>query len=565
MTLGRLSALPVPLLLALADVPAAAQNQLWIRQLGTSATDGASAAAPDGSGGVYVSGTTLGSLGGPNTGGNDAWLARYDSAGNQVWIRQLGASNYDYANAAAPDGSGGVYVSGYTSGDLGGPNAGGFDAWLARYDSAGNQVWIRQLGKGSNDNASAAVPDGSGGVHVSGTTSGSFGGPSAGAADAWLAHYDSAGNRLWIRQLGTNTGDHAYAAAPDGSGGLYVSGFTDGSLGGPSAGAADAWLAHYDSAGNRLWIRQLGTNTDDHAYAAAPDGSGGLYVGGYTIGSLGGPNAGGYDAWVARYDGAGNQLWIRQLGTSSGEVANAAAPDGAGGLYVSGGTDGSLGGPKAGSYDVWLARYDSAGNQIWIHQLGTNVDDTASAAAPDGSGGVYVSGPTKGNFGGANAGSDDAWLARYDSLCVPLAVYCTAKTTSNGCVPSISATGTPSPATSGFVVKATNMINNKPCLLFYGTTGQAATPFQGGHLCVMAPLKRTPILSSGGNAPPNDCSGAPQIDMNCFAAGLCGGSPLAGLHTPGNVVRCQWWGRDPSYPAPNNTQLSNALEYTVCP
>jgi len=143
--------------------------------------------------------------------------------------------------------------------------------------------------------------------------------------------------------------------------------------------------------------------------------------------------------------------------------------------------------------------------------------------------------------------------------------YCTAKLTSNGCVPAIASVGFPHPTSSGFVVTATNMINNKSALLFYGTSGRAATPFQAGTLCVKSPVKRTPGTFTGGNPPPNDCSGSPQIDMNCFASGSCGGSPPAGLHTPGTVINCQWWGRDPGHLAPNNTQLSDGLEYTVAP
>ena len=50
--------------------------------------------APDGSGGVYVGGSTFGSLGGSNAGASDAWLARYDSLGNQLRILQFGTSTY---------------------------------------------------------------------------------------------------------------------------------------------------------------------------------------------------------------------------------------------------------------------------------------------------------------------------------------------------------------------------------------------------------------------------------------------------------------------------------------
>ncbi len=142
----------------------------------------------------------------------------------------------------------------------------------------------------------------------------------------------------------------------------------------------------------QLWLRQFGTSDMDWAYALAPDGAGGVMVSGYTLGDLGGPNAGDRDAYLARYDSAGNRLWIRQFGTSSSDGAYALASDGAGGVMVAGGTGGSLGGPNAGSNDVFLARYDGAGNQLWIRQFGTSERDWATALAPDGSGGVVLTG-----------------------------------------------------------------------------------------------------------------------------------------------------------------------------
>src|SRR5687767_13898437 len=96
-------------LIALGASHAFAQNQAWIRQFGTSLPEQGVAAAIDGSGGVYATGYTLGSLGGPAAGGLDAWLTRFDSTGNQIWIRQLGTSAHDWLHAAAMDMSGGVY------------------------------------------------------------------------------------------------------------------------------------------------------------------------------------------------------------------------------------------------------------------------------------------------------------------------------------------------------------------------------------------------------------------------------------------------------------------------
>jgi hypothetical protein len=540
---------------------AVAQNQLWIQQLGTGNEDYTAAAAPDGSGGVFVGGGTSGDLGGTNSGSHDAWLARFDGAGNQLWIRQSGTSADELVRAAAPDGSGGVYVSGWTDGSLGGPHAGDYDAWIARYDSAGSQLWIRQLGTKGLDAARTVSSDGSGGMYVGGWTERSLGGPNAGSYDAWLARYDSAGNQVWIRQFGTSSGDQAYSSAPDGSGGIFIGGLTYGSLGGPNtSNGSDAWIARYDRAGNRLWIRQLGASIEEYVAAAAPDGSGGVYITGETHGILGGTTGTSDDAWVARYDGAGSQLWIRQMGgKASVDHALAAAPDGLGGVYIAGTTSGSLGGTNAGGgADSWLAQYDSAGDRLWILQLGTNGADEAWAAAPNGQGDVFVGGMTTGSLGGPNAGLRDAWFARYEEPCGAIATYCTAKANSAGCLPAVAASGTPSAsAGSGFTISTKDVLDNKFGLYFYGKSGPSNVPFQGGTLCAQLPLVRTMLQNSGGTAP---CGGTFQIDFNAYVAS--GADPAL---LSGQQVWLQTWSRDPGFAPPDNTSLSDAISFVLCP
>ncbi|MEO6708295.1 MAG: hypothetical protein ABI054_12595 [Planctomycetota bacterium] len=157
------------------------------------------------------------------------------------------------------------------------------------------------------------------------------------------------------------------------------------------------------------------------------------------------------------------------------------------------------------------------------------------------------------------------WKFRIFGNCNPPVVYCTAKLNSLGCTPSISGVGTPSPtALSGFDVRGTNVRNQKVGLLLYSLTGRAATPFQGGFLCLAPTIRRSTPVNSGGTAlPASDCSGVYSIDMNAFAHGLLGGTPSAGLQVPGQQVNCQWWGRDPGLPVPNNSTLTNALEYIL--
>ncbi|HTF90875.1 MAG TPA: hypothetical protein VK843_20815 [Planctomycetota bacterium] len=155
----------------------------------------------------------------------------------------------------------------------------------------------------------------------------------------------------------------------------------------------------------------------------------------------------------------------------------------------------------------------------------------------------------------------------YVGQCGNPAIYCTAKINSLGCTPTISSTGASSAsAGSGFTIRASSVRNQKPGLMLYSVTGRAAVPFQSGFRCVNVPVRRTTAANSGGTAlPASDCSGVYAIDMNTFTVGGLGGNPIPALGIQGTTVDCQWWGRDPGFPAPNNSTLSDALEYVVCP
>ncbi len=138
-------------------------------------------------------------------------------------------------------------------------------------------------------------------------------------------------------------------------------------------------------------------------------------------------------------------------------------------------------------------------------------------------------------------------------------VYCTAKVNSQGCTPSIGYTGVADAnAGSGFVISASNVINNKAGVLFYGVDGATALAFQGGFLCVKAPTTRTPAQNSGGSPPPNDCSGNYAFDFNVrIAAGV---DPRL---VAGATVWSQYWSRDPN--ASFTTNLTNALSFVIQP
>jgi len=402
--------------LALAEI---SYTPTWIRQLGTSSSDSSVGVSVDGAGNVFISGNTTGSLASPNAGLNDAFVTKYDNSGNLLWSRQPGTTAEDLSYGVSADNAGNVYITGTTEGSLGGPNAGGVDAFVNKYDGSGNILWSRQFGSTTHDYAQGLRADSAGNVYVTGYTFGNLVGFNAGQTDAFLFKYDGSGNLVWKRQFGTSGGDNAYAVSSDTAGNVYVTGETTGSFGGPGTNSDDAFLAKFDSAGNILWKRQVGTPTIDSSTSVSTDAAGNVYISGFTRGSLAAPNAGNNDAFLIKYDGSGNLLWTRQLGTSGVDTSFGVLADSANNVYITGNSDGGLGGPGFGGSDAFLIKYDGSGNPLWGTQLGTNAVDGSSGIASDNAGDIFITGFTTGNLGGPNAGDDDAFVARFSGIPEP--------------------------------------------------------------------------------------------------------------------------------------------------
>lgn len=147
--------------------------------------------------------------------------------------------------------------------------------------------------------------------------------------------------------------------------------------------------------------------------------------------------------------------------------------------------------------------------------------------------------------------------------CPGTLVYCTAGTTTNGCVPTIGASGSLSVASSsGCVVSVAQVEGQRAGLLLYGITGPVAFPWGVGstsYFCVKSPTQRTAQQSSGGTA--GQCDGSLALDLRAYLAANPGalGNPL----TVGSSFSVQGWFRDP--PAPRSTNLSDAVRIQTCP
>ncbi len=391
------------------------------RQIGTAGIDFVFNSTTDPEGNVYIGGGTSGDLGGAATGVRDAWITKFDSNGNQLWNQQFGTADSENSWALANDGSN-IYVAGSTSGNLAGSDLGGEDAYLSKFDRDGNLLWARQFGSSTFDQSFAVVTDSQGNIYQSGYTVGNVGGPNKNegdiqpSTDPWLTKFDSDGNQLWTRQFGTISNDDTYGLATDKDDNIIMGGWTFKDLAGENAGFYDPWITKFDGDGNQLWTRQFGTVDYDFLWDLDTDSNGNIYATGWTLGDLGGVNTGSYDPWIAKYDSDGNQKWLRQFGSSGddGSFLGGIEIDSNDNVFLTGYTDSNLGGDNAGSYDAWVARYDTKGNQVWLEQFGTSDYDYAGSVSSDNNGSLYVTGVTEGSLGDLNAGSYDSWVAKLD-------------------------------------------------------------------------------------------------------------------------------------------------------
>jgi uncharacterized delta-60 repeat protein len=353
----------------------------------------AEAAVADSSGNFYITGR------GSYAGNDDYLTAKYDANGTLMWKATYGdpEKRSDYASAIAIDSSGNVYVTGYA-----GSSVTENDYATLKYDADGTLLWnVTYNGPGNYDDKAYAITiDSSGNVYVTGQ---SFNG-SGSRYDYSTIKYDSNGNQLWVAAYGGsgNYDDRANAIAVDGSGNVYVTGYS------PGAGTTyDYATIKYDTDGNQLWVSRYNgpANNEDAARAIAVDSFGDVYV---TGGSYGSP--GNYDYATIKYNGTdGTQLWVSRYNGpgNNWDQALAIALDPSANVYVTGKSQG-----PGTSQDYATLKYDTDGSQQWVARYNGPVSgpDEAYSIAVDSSGNVYVAGISRGS-----PGNDDYATVKYDS------------------------------------------------------------------------------------------------------------------------------------------------------
>ncbi|MEZ4743424.1 MAG: SBBP repeat-containing protein [Bdellovibrionota bacterium] len=320
----------------------------------------------------------------------------------------VGANGNEIVTALTVSDNDTIYIAGETDGDLKETNAGNKDAFIAKFDKNGIHQWTQQLGNTSigaaasgNDLVAGISINSSGNLFITGTTDGNLGEANGGGNDAYIAKFDANGTHIWTSQLGGITvgaaaagNDLANAIAITNTGEVIIAGSTNGDLGETNSGLSDIYVSKFSTTGTHLWTQQLGTSSiaaaavgDDQVSAISLDSNGNIFVTGRTSGSLGEAVGGSYDSYIAKFNSNGAYQWVRQLGNitigsgaSMTDSGNAIALDSSGHIIIAGNTLGALSQLNGGSSDIYAAKLASDNSSIlWTSQIGAATLGSGSA------------------------------------------------------------------------------------------------------------------------------------------------------------------------------------------
>ena len=148
----------------------------------------------------------------------------------------------------------------------------------------------------------------------------------------------------------------------------------------------------------------------------ATDASGNVYVVGSTTENIGGGIVqGNQDVYLRKYDAAGQLVWSRLLGSSQEASGFAVATDANGNVAIAGRvTDRLTAAATGGNGDSFVAKYDASGKEVFVRQVAPATDDAANALAFAADGSLLVAGQTNSAVASSivHGGATDAYLMK---------------------------------------------------------------------------------------------------------------------------------------------------------
>lgn len=300
---------------------------------------------------------------------------------NLSWGRQYGTEKEEYARNHVTDQYGNLYVSGNTKGIMNEQHFGNNDGFIAKIDSSGNSIWTRQFGSAGDEDIQWSVIDSKGFVYVTGVTTGISGKKNFGKEDFFLAKYSPQGDKIWIKQFGSDSTDKALGIFADSNGYIYLTGATMGTLGKSSYGSQDAFILKLDDNGIPVYIQQFGTAAPDAGLAITGDNNGNLFVAGSSFGDMGKANKGFMDGFVGQFTDNGSLIKYTQFGCEGFDIPTSILLDKEKNIYIGGTTSGNYASQQKGEGDCFLLKFSSKGDLLWKDQFGTDKHDGVKGLA----------------------------------------------------------------------------------------------------------------------------------------------------------------------------------------
>ncbi len=457
----------------------------WATYYGGDNTDVMQAITTNVTGDVFMTGytqstanmVTTGSYQQTLSGSEDAFLLKFGASGQCHWGTYFGGTSVDRSSGISLDTAGNVYIAGYTksTADIAtrsshqATHGGNDDAFLAKFDSAGQRLWATYYGGSSADQGKKVACDGSGYVYLSGHTSstsgiattGSHQDTRGGSSDAFLVKFDGDGLRQWGTYYGGSSADMGTDVTCDRDGSIYITGYTKsaaaiattGSHQTTNAGGDDVFLAKFSGMGNLLWGTYYGGGAIDQAYAITTDTAANIYIAGTTTSTTGIAAAGGHqpafgggnqsDAFLAGFDGHGQIKWSTYYGGELADNGSSVSCDPFGNVWLCGSTKSEQNIATPDAYkntftlltdvrDAYAVKFDSTGVRVWATYFGTSTgDEQGIAIRCDEFGNVYFGGHTTSISGISTPGSHqevyggngatDAFLSRWNDCGTPQA------------------------------------------------------------------------------------------------------------------------------------------------
>jgi hypothetical protein len=339
---------------------------------------------------------------------------------NWSWGKNGGTVSNDYSNATCTDANGNVYITGTFQGSsiifgndtLRNNATGSLAIFIAKYDANGNVLWARS-GGGSNDDYSYGIcTDINDNVFIEGYSAS----PSitfdtitinnSGYQQVFIIKYNSMGNVQWAKNGKTsNSYGLGWGICSDVAGNVYLYGsvelnniiFDNDTLG------KGAFIVKYDGGGNIIWAKNIaiGLVANNREQSMCIDLIGNIYITGaidyQAIFGTDTLSTTWLSVFIAKYDSSGNLVWLTNTGDQA--IGNAISADPNGNVYLTGyfgnsiafGND-TLTGLTFSNSTIFVAKYDSSGNALWGRTPGGSIYDSGQSICTDATGNAFVTG-----------------------------------------------------------------------------------------------------------------------------------------------------------------------------